>query len=83
MENGPGLKMYFLLKMWIFQPAMLVYQVRKIFCGCSSVSFALDNQSLKPRWGERGFTQEAELAEVDIETLRNHFNCHPIILVGE
>ena len=26
MENGPGLKMYFLLKMVIFQPAMLVYQ---------------------------------------------------------
>ena len=24
MENGPGLKMYFLLKMGIFQPAMLV-----------------------------------------------------------
>ncbi len=26
MEHGPGLKMYFLLKMGIFQPAMLVYQ---------------------------------------------------------
>ena len=26
LENGPGLKMYFLLKMGIFQPAMLVYQ---------------------------------------------------------
>ena len=26
MENGPGLKMYFLSKMVIFQPAMLVYQ---------------------------------------------------------
>ena len=26
MENGPGLKMYFLLEMVIFQPAMLVYQ---------------------------------------------------------
>ena len=26
MENGPGWKMYFLLKMGIFQPAMLVYQ---------------------------------------------------------
>ena len=26
MENGPGLKMYFLLNMVIFQPAMLVYQ---------------------------------------------------------
>ena len=26
MENGPGLKMYFLLKMVKFQPAMLVYQ---------------------------------------------------------
>ena len=26
MENGPGLKMYFLLKMVIFLPAMLVYQ---------------------------------------------------------
>ncbi len=26
MENGPGLKMYFLLNMGIFQPAMLVYQ---------------------------------------------------------
>ena len=26
MENVPGLKMYFLLKMGIFQPAMLVYQ---------------------------------------------------------
>ena len=25
MGNGPGLKMYFLLKMGIFQPAMLVY----------------------------------------------------------
>ena len=25
-ENGPGLKMYFLLKKGIFQPAMLVYQ---------------------------------------------------------
>jgi len=25
MENGPGLKMYFLLKMEICQPAMLVY----------------------------------------------------------
>ena len=27
MENGPGLKMYFPLKMGIFQPAMLVYQM--------------------------------------------------------
>ena len=26
MENGPGLKMYVLLEMVIFQPAMLVYQ---------------------------------------------------------
>ncbi len=26
LENGSGLKMYFLLKMGIFQPAMLVYQ---------------------------------------------------------
>ena len=26
MENGPGLKMYFLLKKGTFQPAMLVYQ---------------------------------------------------------
>ena len=26
MENGPGLKMYFLLKMVKFQPAMLVHQ---------------------------------------------------------
>ena len=26
MENGPGLKMYFLSKMGISQPAMLVYQ---------------------------------------------------------
>ena len=26
MENGPRLKMYFLLKIRIFQPAMLVYQ---------------------------------------------------------
>ena len=26
MENGPGLKMYFLLNMGMFQPAMLVYQ---------------------------------------------------------
>ena len=26
MEYGPGLKMYFLLNMGIFQPAMLVYQ---------------------------------------------------------
>ena len=26
MENGPEMKMYFLLNMWIFQPAMLVYQ---------------------------------------------------------
>ena len=26
MENGPGLKMYFLLEMEIFQPAILVYQ---------------------------------------------------------
>ncbi len=26
MENGPGLKIYFLLNMGIFQPAMLVYQ---------------------------------------------------------
>ena len=26
MENEPGLKMYFLLKMGIFQPAMLGYQ---------------------------------------------------------
>ena len=26
MKNGPGLKMYILLKMGIFQPAMLVYQ---------------------------------------------------------
>ena len=26
MENGPGLKMYFLLKMVMFQPAMLIYQ---------------------------------------------------------
>ena len=26
MENGPGLKMYFLLNMGIFQPAMLVYR---------------------------------------------------------
>ena len=26
MENGPGLKMCFLLNMGIFQPAMLVYQ---------------------------------------------------------
>ena len=26
MKNGPGWKMYFLLKMGIFQPAMLVYQ---------------------------------------------------------
>ena len=26
MQNGPGLKMYFLFKMGIFQPAMLVYQ---------------------------------------------------------
>ena len=26
MENGPGLKMYFLLKMGIFQPAMLDYR---------------------------------------------------------
>ena len=27
LENGPGLKMYFLLKMVILQPAMLVYQI--------------------------------------------------------
>ncbi len=27
MENGPGLKMYFLLELGIFQPAMLVYQM--------------------------------------------------------
>ena len=26
LENGPNSKMYFLLKMRIFQPAMLVYQ---------------------------------------------------------
>ena len=26
MENGPEMKMYFLLKMVIFQPAMFVYQ---------------------------------------------------------
>ena len=26
MENGPGLKMYFVLNMGIFQPAMSVYQ---------------------------------------------------------
>ncbi len=26
MENGPEMKIYFLLKMVIFQPAMLVYQ---------------------------------------------------------
>ena len=26
LKNGPGLKMFFLLKMGIFQPAMLVYQ---------------------------------------------------------
>ena len=26
MENGPGMKMYFLFNMGIFQPAMLVYQ---------------------------------------------------------
>ena len=32
MENGPGLKMYFLLKMGIFQPAMLVYQLLDSEC---------------------------------------------------
>ena len=29
LENGPGLKMYFLLNMWIFQPAMLVVGIFK------------------------------------------------------
>ena len=31
LENGPGLKMYFLLKIGIFQPAMLDYQRVVIF----------------------------------------------------
>ena len=31
MENGPRFKMYFLLKMGIFQPAMLVYRSVLIF----------------------------------------------------
>ena len=31
LENGPGMKMYFLLKMGIFQPAMLVYQRVHVF----------------------------------------------------
>ena len=31
-ENGPGLKMYSILKMGIFQPAMLVYQRVMFFC---------------------------------------------------
>ena len=33
MENGPGLKMYFLLNIGIFQPAMLVYQRAVYFDG--------------------------------------------------
>ena len=32
-EHGPGLKMYFLLNMGIFQPAMLVYQSRYVSFG--------------------------------------------------
>ncbi len=43
MENGPGLKMYFLLKMGIFQPAMLVYQrVVLIKVGNQGVSWCHD-----------------------------------------
>ena len=32
MENGPGLKMYFLVRLGIFQPAMLVYQRVMVNC---------------------------------------------------
>ena len=43
MENGPGLKMYFLLNMGIVQPAMLVYQrVQWNFCIVKRCSITIE-----------------------------------------
>ncbi len=46
MENGPGLKMYFLLKMVVFQPAMLVYQRVYLVYGCFFRFFYIENIEL-------------------------------------
>ena len=49
MKHGPGLKMYFLLKMVIFQPAMLVYQKVSIFhiSGAPPPAFCAQEQFMR------------------------------------
>ena len=63
MENGPGLKMYFRVKVGIFQPAMLVYQrVPKstIQIQCTKLPGRCSRASSRPsRWG-------AELVRDDV-----------------
>ena len=49
-ENGPGLKIYyFLLKMGIFQPAMLVYRSFSRFSSTKTGTFVLEFWSKMPR----------------------------------